>query len=111
RRAREWVERRRLRDVGMDEEAGAARGDAPADAAPEDRRLQARLVAALGELTAEHREVVLLHDLEDWTHQEIAQALGIAEVTSRQRLFQARRVLRKRLEDDAPGAAEGDHER
>jgi RNA polymerase sigma-70 factor, ECF subfamily len=62
-----------------------------------------KLLAALARIPASQREVVLLHDLEDWTHAEIAEATGISEVTSRQRLFQARRALRDALSGEEPG--------
>jgi DNA-directed RNA polymerase specialized sigma24 family protein len=41
--------------------------------------------------------VVLLHDLEDWTHEMIGDTLGISIENSRQHLFQARRRLRAAL--------------
>ena len=59
--------------------------------------LRARLIEALGLLSPAQREVVLLHDLNGWTHQEIAEALHTSEVMSRQHLFQARRRLREVL--------------
>ena len=55
------------------------------------------LLRALKGLKLAHREVVLLHDLEGWTHSEIAEVLGISEVMSRQHLFLARRKLRDAL--------------
>ena len=57
----------------------------------------ARLGAALERLTDVRREVVLLHDLEGWTHREIASHLGLAEGTTRAHLFWARRRLREIL--------------
>lgn len=56
--------------------------------------LKQELLAALQHLTQVQREVVLLHDLESWSHAEISAALNMSEVSSRQHLFQARRVLR-----------------
>lgn len=67
------------------------------DSAAERGELAQALEAALAELSPIQREIVLLHDLEDWRHREIADALGISEVMSRQHLFQARRVLRSSL--------------
>ena len=96
-RARNWLDRRRLRDVAAHELPDLA-GDA---IRPEAAGLRALLVAALGELSPQQREVVLLHDLEEWTHLEIGIALGISEVMSRQQLFQARRALRGRLAEKA----------
>ena len=105
-RALNFVDKRRLRDVPREAEPVERAGDAPTVERGQERQ---RLVAALGELSAVQREVVLLHDLEDWTHGEIAAALGISEVMSRQHLFQARRALRGHLADHAP--TEVNHER
>lgn len=60
--------------------------------------MRARLEAALTRLLPAQREVVVLHDLDGWSHREIAEQLGISEVMSRQHLFQARRRLRVLLE-------------
>jgi RNA polymerase sigma-70 factor (ECF subfamily) len=56
-----------------------------------------RLVTVLSKITSAQREVVLLHDLEGWTHPEIAESMGISEVMSRQHLFVARKSLRALL--------------
>jgi len=40
-----------------------------------------------------------MHDLEGYSHGEIAAALDVAEGTSKARLFRARRKLRKALGD------------
>lgn len=61
--------------------------------------LRQSLLAALEVLTPQQREVVLLHDLESWTHGEIAQSLGLTEVNSRQVLSVARRTLRAKLQE------------
>lgn len=74
--------------------------------APELAGEKQRLVAALSQVSAAQREVVLLHDLEGWTHPEIAAALGISEVMSRQHLFQARKTLRGLLAEAAPPETE-----
>ena len=55
------------------------------------------LQAALATLSERQREVVLLHDMDGWTHKDIADALEITEVRSRQHLFVARKLLRERL--------------
>lgn len=64
-------------------------------------RLIAReqLLAGLARLTSVQREVVLLHDLESWTHAEIAAALDLSEVNSRQQLFVARKAMRQFFEE------------
>lgn len=58
---------------------------------------RAHLQAALAALTETRRAVVVLHDVEGWTHREIGDHLGIAEGTVRAHLFWARRALRERL--------------
>lgn len=65
--------------------------------------LRQRLLAALEQLSETQREVVLLHDLESWTHREIAVALDMSEVMSRQHLFVARRAMRKHLAREPEG--------
>ena len=75
-------------------------------AAAERADLRARLEAALATLTDVRREVVLLHDLEGWSHREIAGHLGLAEGTVRAHLFWARRALREKLRG---GSKENEH--
>jgi RNA polymerase sigma-70 factor (ECF subfamily) len=89
-----WLARRKLRDVPAHDGAREQHDDA---SDPETAFSRERLLRALEAISAVRREVVLLHDLEGWTHSEIAAALGISEVMSRQHLFQARRELRTQL--------------
>ena len=56
-----------------------------------------RLLAALAELPQERREVLLLHDLEGWTHREIAERMGLPPGTVRSHLHHARRAMRALL--------------
>jgi RNA polymerase sigma-70 factor (ECF subfamily) len=65
----------------------------PADDA-ERAQLRERLLAALDELPGDRREVVLLHDLEGWTHREIAERLELPPGTVRSHLHLARKRLR-----------------
>jgi RNA polymerase sigma-70 factor (ECF subfamily) len=65
----------------------------PADEA-ERAQVRERLLAALAELPEDRREVVLLHDLEGWTHREIAERLDLPHGTVRSHLHHARRRLR-----------------
>lgn len=59
--------------------------------------LRERLLAALGTLSEERREVVLLHDLEGWTHREIAKRMELPPGTVRSHLHFARKALRDLL--------------
>jgi RNA polymerase sigma-70 factor (ECF subfamily) len=72
--------------------------------APDGGAFRAQLLAALSLLGPVERKVVLLHDLEGWTHAEIGSALDISVVMSRQHLFQARRKLRSELVSEPKGA-------
>ena len=65
-----------------------------------------RLLAALRLLPEDRREVLLLHDLEGWTHREIAERMGLPAGTVRSHLHHARRRLRAllpELEEEADG--------
>jgi RNA polymerase sigma-70 factor (ECF subfamily) len=55
------------------------------------------VVAAIAELTGEHREVIVLRELNGMSYEEIAEVLGIPRGTVESRLFRARRQLQKRL--------------
>ena len=59
--------------------------------------LRSRLEQALVLLSPVQREVVLLHDLDGWTHDAIAAMIGTSAGMSRQHLFHARRRLRDAL--------------
>jgi RNA polymerase sigma-70 factor (ECF subfamily) len=64
--------------------------------------LRETLRSALAQLSMHQREVVLLHDLEGWTHAEIASRLDISELMSRRHLSDARKRLRLLLGDRTP---------
>lgn len=67
--------------------------------APTDPELRDRLTRAIEALPAGARASVILHDIEGYTHVEIAGMLGIAVGTSKARLFDARVRLRQALAD------------
>lgn len=90
-RALHALEKRKLRDPSDDV------ADAPSHAVQGDVVLRGQLLAALATLSPVQREIVLLHDLDEWTHAEIADALGLTETNCRQHLFTARRALRGAL--------------
>ena len=56
------------------------------------------LERALSLLPVGYRTVLVLHDLEGYRHEEIAEQLGIAAGTSKSQLFHARRYVRSLLE-------------
>ncbi|HEX6910358.1 MAG TPA: sigma-70 family RNA polymerase sigma factor [Longimicrobium sp.] len=104
-RARDHL-RARARPVlsldGMDVQAAGA---SPA-ALAERGDAHARLLAAMRTLPEDRREVLLLHDLEGWTHREIAERMGLPPGTVRSHLHHARRRVRSllpELEEDRDG--------
>lgn len=62
---------------------------------------------ALENLPAGFREILVLHDIEGFTHDEIARALGIVPGTSKSQLSRARRAMRQRLEGPMMPIADG----
>lgn len=75
----------------------------PSSSSPEaDRgRGEAREIVwrGLGRISADHREVLVLKELEGLSYGEIAEAVGIPEGTVASRLFHARRALKEALEE------------
>lgn len=59
--------------------------------------LKARLYTAVDALSEKLRPVLVMHDVEGYTHEEIAGTLGIPVGTSKARLFDARAKLRLAL--------------
>jgi RNA polymerase sigma-70 factor (ECF subfamily) len=59
--------------------------------------LAASIEGATAKLSPGARTVFVLHDVEGYTHEEIAQALGITAGGSKSQLFKARAKLRKLL--------------
>jgi RNA polymerase sigma-70 factor (ECF subfamily) len=56
------------------------------------------LERAIAALPIGARHIFVLHDVEGWTHDAIATALGVNEGTSKSQLSRARALLRARLE-------------
>lgn len=72
-----------------------AGGPQPAWSDPVVERLD--LERAIAELPDGHREVFVLHDLEGYTHEEIAERLGVVPGTSKSQLSRARGALRSHM--------------
>jgi RNA polymerase sigma-70 factor, ECF subfamily len=73
--------------------------ESTASTPPEDERpfLQASIEAATARLAPGARAVFVLHDVEGYTHEEIARTLGITAGGSKSQLFKARAKLRRLL--------------
>lgn len=86
--------RRRERELALYHAAGVAAPEASAE--PDLRDRVRRAVDGLSEI---YRTVFLMHDLEGFTHEEIAEVLDVAVGTSKARLSRARAKLRESLGD------------
>jgi RNA polymerase sigma-70 factor (ECF subfamily) len=65
----------------------------------QDAELKSRLAEALAQLPERARSVIVLHDIEGFTHVEIGEMLGIPGGTARSDLHHARQKLRALLKD------------
>lgn len=101
--ARESLRKRKRRNEtstdGMLERMG--------DGARPDPGRRLDLEEAIAALPDGYRTVLVLHDLEGFTHPEISDRLGIAVGTSRSQLHHARRAVRRYLEPTAEGSSHG----
>ncbi len=88
----------RRRKVRNTEELSDALGSPFTDPA-ESAELRQRLNDALAKLPERARSVIVLHDVEGYTHVEIGEMLGIPSGTARSDLHHARHKLRKLLKD------------
>ncbi len=57
---------------------------------------------ALAKLTPEHREAVVLHELDELTYEEAASVIGVPVGTVKSRLFHAFAQLRRLLTEEVP---------
>lgn len=98
------VYRRREREVTNQAEVHRAPSENESIPSTSDVDIRMDVEAALGELSTEHREVILLREFQGMTYREIADVLGIPRGTVESRLHRARRELKEKLADYLPGA-------
>ncbi len=97
-RARNLIRRESLR-AGEQIPVSARTSDPGPDKMADISALRGRLKEALSTLSELQREIVLLHDLEGWKHDEIAARLEMPSGTIRSHLHFARKALRAELAD------------
>lgn len=90
------VRRATDRETSLDDSLSVGRVDRHAE--PD---LKERMSRAIDELPDGYRAVFVMHDVEGYTHQEIAESLGVHPGTSKAQLFRARARLREALADFA----------
>ena len=88
------VDRHRKRERSLEDAARVVPGGRQRDPG-----VRERIESAVDELPEIYRTVFLMHDLEGFSHGEIAETLGVAEGTSKARLSRARAKLRESLGD------------
>jgi RNA polymerase sigma-70 factor, ECF subfamily len=86
---------RRARERRLKLEAQSA---PPASIEPPSPSLRLTLEQALDQLPDGMRRVIVLHDAQGYTHEEIGEMLGVAAGTSKSQLFKARARLRTLIE-------------
>lgn len=64
-----------------------------------DRELREKLVAAINDLTPEHKAVIMLRTVQGLSYKDISQILGCSEGTVMSRLHYARKKLQEKLSD------------
>lgn len=87
---RRWRDRRVIREAPLDDTI-------PMRAVTEDALLRVKLEKAIAALPERMRQVLVLHDVEGYTHEDIAEFLGVNVGTSKSQLFKARARMREML--------------
>ncbi len=64
-----------------------------------DKEIRARIDQALGELSENHRSVLVMRELEGLSYEDMAQAMSCSKGTIMSRLFHARKNMQRRLLD------------
>jgi RNA polymerase sigma-70 factor, ECF subfamily len=95
----EYRRKRRLEHVPLDEELMLASSDWRDDPmqSANKQELSARVEAAINSLSPVHRDVIVLHELQGLTYQEVAATLDVPVGTVKSRLSNAFRRLRDLL--------------
>jgi RNA polymerase sigma-70 factor, ECF subfamily len=86
------VKRLRTRETDLDEA-----GLLTIESRSADPDLRDKLYRAIDDLPEIYRTTFVMHDVEGYTHEEIANVLGVAEGTCKSRLSVARAQLREKL--------------
>jgi len=94
--------RRENKTVAYSEDATNSFDAGSAMSEVEASNVRMDVLAGLDKLTIEHREVIVLREIEGMSYQEIADTLGVPRGTVESRLYRARRELRDWLSGYMP---------
>ena len=107
----DWLRKKQIKGAGSEfddsiqvkEIDPASRTVPKADPLPHERmersEIRAKIDNAIGQLSPEHRAVILMKEIEDMQYHEIAETLGCSIGTVMSRLFYARKKLQNLLRD------------
>src|SRR5687767_12702583 len=89
-----WRDRRVIREAPLDDTI-------PMRPQGDDALLRMKLEKAMAMLPEQMRQVLVLHDVEGYTHEDISGFLGVTDGTSKSQLFKARARMRELLTTSA----------
>lgn len=90
----------RRREMGVYDESSADHATGPVPASrPVNAEHRIDAMAMLDSLSAAHREVLVLRELQGLSYEEIAETLNVPRGTVESRLFRARNLLRERYNE------------
>jgi len=107
----DWLRKKQIKGAGSEfddsiqlkEIDPASRTVPKADPLPHERmersEIRAKIDNAIGQLSPEHRAVILMKEIDDMQYHEIAETLGCSIGTVMSRLFYARKKLQNLLRD------------
>jgi RNA polymerase sigma-70 factor (ECF subfamily) len=105
-RIRQARSRSRYEVSVADDPPGGREGEFPPEAEARDlpivdqlerKELQEKVQQCINSLEGEHREIIVLRDVEGFSYEEIGDILRLPDGTIKSRLFRAREILRNRL--------------
>lgn len=97
-RLKSWERRKVHCDARLETDSfrGGEEGEDPYDIV-ERNQVNEMVMKALQGMPAPQREILVLHEIEDRSQEEIAQILGCSRTCVKLRLFRARRALKERV--------------
>lgn len=84
-------------ELSPEQSAGPQSAVPGPEAMAQGNRLQQAIARELGKLDPDHRQVLVLRDIQGLTYEDIAKITGLAEGTVKSRLHRARIALKSRL--------------
>jgi RNA polymerase sigma-70 factor (ECF subfamily) len=111
----DYIRRNKILHVSMEDEHVQRKADIAGDSLEEDEPdylniTPSQILRAMQELSPAYRTVFNLYVMENYSHQEIAEELGINIGTSKSNLAKARQNLKKILEIELAKAHEAENE-